>query len=88
MNEVFVNYALIEKIRRIRGRQFDETPVSKERDLSELFRRVSNFNEDELIACVIAALQKCPDKVYQVLAEDRQELLRKGQINEANQRIR
>lgn len=79
MAEVFVNYQLIEKIRRIRGRQFDETPVSRERDISELFRRVSNLHEDELIACVIAALQKCPEKVYQVLAEDREELLRKGE---------
>lgn len=82
MNEVFVNYALIEKIRRIKGRTFDETPVSRERDLSELFRRVSNFNEDELIACVIAALQRCPNKVYHALAEDREELLRKGRKNE------
>lgn len=78
MNEVFVNYNLIDKIRRIRGRTFDETPVSKERDISELFRRVQNFNEDELVVCVIAALQKCPTKVYQVLAEDREELIRKG----------
>lgn len=84
MSEVFVNYALIDKIRRIRGRTFDSTPVSKERDVSELFRRVSNFNEDELIACVIAALQICPEKVYQVLAEDREELLRKGKKNEGH----
>lgn len=84
MNEVFVNYALVEKIRRIRGRTFDHTPVTKERDISELYRRAMNLNEDELIACTIAALQKCPDRVYHVLAEDRAELLRKGKRNETD----
>ena len=78
MSEVFVNYALIEKIRRIRGRTFDHTGVSKEWDISELYRRMMNLSEDELTVCVVAALQKCPDKVYQVLAEDRQELIEKG----------
>lgn len=84
MSEVFVNYALIEKIRRIRGRTFDHTPVSRERDLSELFRRAMNLNEDELIACTIAALQKCPERVYHVLADDREELLRKGRHHETD----
>lgn len=79
MSEVFVNYALIDKIRRIRGRSFDATPVSTERDLSELYRRAMNFNDDELIACTIAAMQKCPERVYHVLAEDRAELLKKGE---------
>ena len=37
-----------------------------------------NMNEDELIACTIAALQKCPERVYHVLAEDRAELMKKG----------
>jgi hypothetical protein len=76
-SQVFVNYALIEKIRRIRGRQFDPTPVSRERDLSETFRLAMNMNEDELIACTVAALQKCPERVYHVLAEDRAELIKK-----------
>lgn len=78
MNEIFVNYALIEKIRRIRGRTFDHTGISKEWDITELYKRMLNLSEDELTVCVIAALQKCPTRVYQVLAEDREELLRKG----------
>lgn len=78
MNEVYVNYALIEKIRRIRGRTFDHTGISKEWDISELYRRMMNLSDDELTVCVIAALQKCPNRVYQILAEDREELLRKG----------
>ena len=79
MSEVYVNYALIDKIRRIRGRSFDHTGVSKEWDISELYRRMSNLNEDELTVCVIAALQKCPDRVYRVLADDREELIKKGE---------
>ena len=78
-NDIYVNYALIEKIRRIRGRTFDHTGVSKEWDISELYRRMSNLSEDELTVCVIAALQKCPDRVYQVLADDREELKQKGE---------
>ena len=78
MSEIFVNYALIDKIRRIRGRQFDHTGVSQEWDLSRLYQMAMNFNENELIACVVAALNKCPDRVYHALALDREELLRKG----------
>lgn len=78
MNEIFVNYALIEKIERIRGRTFDHTGVSKEWDISELYRRMMNLSEDELTVGVIVALQKCPMRVYQALADDREELLRKG----------
>ena len=78
MNEVFVNWQLVDKIKRIRGRQFDHTGVSQEWDLSKLYQMAMNFNENELIACVVAALNKCPDRVYQALALDREELLRKG----------
>ena len=78
MNEVYVNYSLIEKIRRIRGRTFDHTRVSAEWDITELFKRMMNFSDDELTVAVVVALQKCPLRVYQALAEDREELLRKG----------
>lgn len=82
MNEVYVNYALIEKLKRIRGRTFDHTGVSKEWDISELYRRMMNLSEDELTVCVIVALQKCPNRVYQALADDREELVRKGKKHE------
>lgn len=78
MNEIYVNYALIEKIKRIRGRSFDHTGVSAEWDITELFKRMSNMSDDELTVAVVVALQKCPLRVYQALAEDREELLRKG----------
>ena len=78
MNEVYVDYSLIEKIRRIRSRTFDHTGVSAEWDITELFKRMMNFSDDELTVAVVVALQKCPMRVYQALAEDREELLRKG----------
>lgn len=78
MNEVYVDYSLIEKIRRIRGRTFDHTGVSAEWDITELFKRMMNFSDDELTVAVVVALQKCPMRVYQALAEDREELLQKG----------
>ena len=82
MNEVYVDYTLIEKIRRIRGRTFDHTGVSAEWDITELFKRMMNMSDDELTVAVVVALQKCPLRVYQALAEDREELLRKGKKHE------
>ena len=78
MNDIRVDWALVEKIRRIRGRTYDHTGVSKEWDITELYKRMMNLSEDELTVCVIAALQKCPNRVYQALADDREELIRKG----------
>lgn len=78
MNEVYVDYSLIEKIKRIRGRSFDHTGVSAEWDITELYKRMLNMSDDELTVAVVVALQKCPLRVYQALAEDREELLRKG----------
>lgn len=83
-SEIYVNYALIEKIRRIRGRTFDHTGVSAEWNITELFKRMLNMSEDELTVAVVAALQKCPERVYQALAEDREELIRKGKRHEAD----
>lgn len=79
MNEIYVDYSLIDKIRRIRGRTFDHTGVSKDWDITELYKRMMNLSEDELAVAVVAALQKCPNVVYQVLAEDREELIKKGE---------
>lgn len=79
MNEIYVDYSLIDKIRRIRGRTFDHTGVSKDWDITELYKRMMNLSEDELTVAVVAALQKCPNVVYQVLAEDREELIKKGE---------
>lgn len=83
MNEPFINKELIAKIREAREITFDadiafDDTTEEERHLSEMYRIVSNYDVKELAVCVTAALEKEPLLVYQILAEDRAELLRKG----------
>lgn len=79
--EPFVNTDLINKIRRIREKTFDETDINydetnreEERHLSELYRVACNYDERELAICVVAALEKNADIVYKTLSEDRTSL--------------
>ncbi len=81
MNEPFVNKELMNKVLEIRERTLDDELFSETVHITDLYYKTLNYTEDELIMCVIAALQICPDKVYQVLAYDRAELLRKGKHN-------
>ena len=84
MNEPYVNNALLEKVLNVRERTPEDIQLSEDINLSDLWSKAINFNEDEMIVCVVAALQKFPNLVYQVLAEDREELKRKGKNNERN----
>ncbi len=68
----------MEKVMQARERTLDDELFSETVHITDLFYKTLNYTEDELIMCIIAALQICPDKVYQVLALDREELLRKG----------
>ena len=88
MNEPFINKELIAKIREAREITFDadikyDDTIETERHLSELYRIVSNYDDKELAICVTAALEKEPLLVYQILAEDREEL-RKGRGKHEN----
>lgn len=47
-------------------------------NITDTWNKAIHMTEEELIVCVLAALYVCPDKVWSVLAEDRRELLRKG----------
>lgn len=83
MNEPFINRELIDKIRQARERTFDadisfDDTKEEERHLSEMYRIIQNYDDRELAVCVAAALEKNPIVVYQVLYEDRNELLRRG----------
>lgn len=82
MNEPFVNRELMNKVLEIRERTLDDDLFTETVHITDLYYKTLNYTDDELIMCVIAALQKYPDKVYQVLAYDRAELLRKGKNNE------
>lgn len=92
MNEPFINKELIAKIREAReitfsaDIAFDDTK-EEERHLSEMYRIVSNYDIKELAVCVTAALNKEPLIVYQILAEDREELLRKGNSNGRTEKL-
>ena len=44
--------------------------------LTDLWNKAVAMSEEELIVCVMVALRKYPDDVYQALAADRAELLR------------
>ena len=78
MNHPYVDNALMEKVLAIRERTWKDALFSESVNITDLFYKSLNYTEDELIMSVIAALQICPNKVYQVLAYDREELLRKG----------
>ena len=84
MNEPYVNAALLEKVLTVRERTPEEIQLSEDINLSDLWSKAINFNEDEMIVCVCAALQKYPNLVYQVLAQDREELKRKGKRSNEN----
>lgn len=83
INHPYVNRQLMDKVLQIREKTLDDDLFTETVHITDLFYKTLNFTEDELIMSVIAALQKCPDKVYQVLAYDRAELLRKGKNNDS-----
>lgn len=84
-NHPYVNRQLMDKVLQIRERTLDDELFSETVHITDLYYKTLNYTEDELIMSVIAALQICPDKVYQALAYDREELLRKGKSNERQQ---
>ena len=81
MNGPYVNRELMKRVLEARDRTLDAELFSETVNITDLYYKTLNYTEEELIMSVIAALEKCPDKVYQVLAYDRAELLRKGKAN-------
>lgn len=87
MTEPFINSALLEKVRRARETTFDadiefDNSAEENRHLSELYRIVSNYDTNEMAACVAAILDREAEIVYQVLCEDRNELSKGRKENE------
>lgn len=81
MNEPFVNQELMERVLRIKEKAEDSRLILETVSLTDLWNKAVHMTEEELIVCTIAALQVCPDKVYAALANDREELVRKGENN-------
>lgn len=84
MNEPYVNRELMQRVLEARDRTLDQELFSETVNITDLYYKTLNYTEEELIMSVIAALQVCPDKVYQVLAYDRAELIRKGKKKDGN----
>lgn len=78
MNEPYVNQALMERVLEIKQRASNSRLVLETIGITDLWNKATHMTEDELIVCTLAALQVCPDMVYAALAEDREELRRKG----------
>lgn len=83
-SEPYVNRELMQRVLEARDRTLDQELFSETVNITDLFYKTLNYTEEELIMSVIAALQVCPDKVYQVLAYDRAELIRKGKKKDGN----
>jgi len=75
-NEPFVNHELIDRVRRVRedqllhddSYQFDDE-AQENRDLSELYRVVGNFDKSEMAVCITAILENEPLLIFQVVAD-------------------
>ena len=82
MNEPYVNHALMERVMQIKSRSENSRLVLEVVGITDLWNKAIHMTEEELIVCTLAALQICPDMVYQALASDRAELVRKGKNND------
>lgn len=82
MNEPFVNHTLMNRVLEIKQREGNDRLISDTIDVTKMWNLAINMPEEELIVCTLAALHVCPDKVFMALAQDREELLRKGKRNE------
>ena len=86
--EPFVNTQLLELVRQARETvidpaEIDDREPEKARHYSELYRIVSNYDDDEMIVCVAAILEKNSKVIHQTMEAERQSL-RKGKSNDRN----
>lgn len=84
--EPFVNQELLQLVREAREVTMDPAEVEdrepeKARHYSELYRIVSNYDEDEMIVCIAAILEKNSKIIHQTIEAERQ-YLRKGNKHE------
>lgn len=82
VNHPYVDRQLMDKVLQIRERKYEDKLFQDIVHVTDLYYKALNFTEDELIANVVAALEICPNKVFQALAYDREELKRKGKRND------
>lgn len=83
MNEPYVNHALMKRVLDIKARGNEDTKIILETvNITDTWNKAIHMTEEELIVCTLAALYVCPRMVFAAIAEDRDELLRKGKRND------
>ena len=75
----------MERVLEIKQRSENSRLVLEIVGITDLWNKALRMSDEELIVCTLAALERCPDMVYQALASDRAELLRKGRRYEREQ---
>lgn len=88
MNEPFVNRALMDRVLEIRQRESNNREILEIIDATKMWNTAIAMSDEELVVCTLAALYKCPNMVFAAMAQDREELLRKGKINERRENDR
>lgn len=78
MNEPFVNHVLMERVLQIKQNASNNRLILETVNITDTWNKAVHMTDEELIVCVLAALQVCPNMVYAALSEDREELRRKG----------
>ena len=77
--EPIVNYALRDRVLEIKARAKNQETVLEVVGLTDLWNKALAMTDEELIVCTLAALYRCPDLVFAAMAQDRAELMRKGE---------
>lgn len=77
--EPIVNRTLMDRVLDIRQREGDSKQVLEIIGLTDLWNKALAMSDDELIVCTLAAPYRCPDLVFAAMAQDRAELMRKGE---------
>lgn len=77
--EPIVNRTLMDRVLDIKQREGDSKQVLEIIGLTDLWNKALAMSDDELIVCTLAALYRCPDLVFAAMAQDRAELMRKGE---------
>ena len=85
INEPYVNHALMRRVLDIKAKAESTSKTILETvNITDTWNKAIHMTEEELIVCTLAALYVCPSKVFAAIAEDREELLRKGKRNETD----
>lgn len=83
MNEPYVNHALMQRVLDIKARGNEDTKIILETvNITDTWNKAIHMTDEELIVCTLAALYVCPRMVFAAIAEDREELIRKGKRND------